>query len=104
MVWWLWVLLGLGLLAFEMATPGGFFALFFGASALVVGVLTGAGVGGPAWMQWLLFSVVSVAALLTLRRPLQSRLAPTDGRRVDSIDRFGLLAKAGNTLVLPANL
>ena len=30
MDWWLWVLLGLGLLALEMATPGGFFALFFG--------------------------------------------------------------------------
>ena len=85
MVWWLWVLLGLGLLAFEMATPGGFFALFFGASALVVGVLTGAWAGGPPWMQWLLFSVVSVAALLSLRRPLQSRLAPRDGRRVDSL-------------------
>lgn len=86
MVWWLWVLLGLGLLAFEMATPGGFFALFFGASALIVGVLTGAGAGGPAWMQWLLFSLVSVAALLALRRPLQSRLAlPAGGRAVDSL-------------------
>src|SRR5262245_42125262 len=85
MVWWLWVLLGLGLLAFEMATPGGFFALFFGVSALVVGVLAGAGAGGPPWMQWLLFSLVSVVALLTLRRPLQARLDPGGGRSVDSL-------------------
>jgi len=34
MVWWLWVLLGLGLLTFEVLTPGGFFALFFGLAAL----------------------------------------------------------------------
>lgn len=86
MGWWLWVLLGLGLLALEMATPGGFFALFFGVSALVVGVLVGAGAGGPAWMQWLLFSVLSVAALLTLRRPLQTRLnVGGSGRPVDSL-------------------
>jgi membrane protein implicated in regulation of membrane protease activity len=86
MVWWLWVLLGLGLLALEMATPGGFFALFFGVSALVVGVLVGAGAGGPGWVQWLLFSLISVAALLTLRRPLQSRLnAGVRGLPVDSL-------------------
>lgn len=86
MVWWLWVLLGLGLLALEMATPGGFFALFFGVSALVVGVLVGAGAGGPGWLQWLLFSLISVAALFTLRRPLQSRLsAGVSGLPVDSL-------------------
>ena len=39
MVWWLWVVVGLGLLAFEMAMPGGFFALFFGVGALLVGGL-----------------------------------------------------------------
>ena len=74
MIWWLWVLLGLVLLVFEMGLPGGFFALFFGVSALVVGGLVSIGAAGPAWMQWLLFSVLSVLALVTLRRPLQARL------------------------------
>jgi len=86
MVWWLWVLLGLGLLALEMGLPGGFFALFFGVSALLVGGLVGIGAGGPAWMQFLLFSVLSVLALVTLRRPLQARLNVHGSKRpVDSL-------------------
>ena len=34
--------------ALELASPGGFFIIFFGVGALVVGLLTLAGVGGPA--------------------------------------------------------
>lgn len=74
MIWWLWVLLGLVLLVLEMGLPGGFFALFFGVSALLVGGLVSIGAAGPGWMQWLLFSVLSVLALATLRGPLQARL------------------------------
>lgn len=86
MVWWLWVLLGIGLLALEMATPGGFFALFFGLSAIVVGALTAPGWSGPVWVQWVLFSVLSVLALFTLRGPLQARLNLKGSRKpVDSL-------------------
>jgi hypothetical protein len=86
MIWWLWVLVGLGLLAFEMALPGGFFALFFGVGALLVGALVALDAAGPAWMQWLLFSVLSIGALVTLRRPLQARLNLGGSRRpVDSL-------------------
>lgn len=74
MVWWLWALLGLGLLTFEVLTPGGFFALFPGLAALVVGALAGVGLAGPAWLQWLLFSGLSVGSLLLLRRPVLARL------------------------------
>jgi membrane protein implicated in regulation of membrane protease activity len=74
MVYWAWLLLGLGLLAIELATPGGFFAFFFAVSALLVGLLVALGWAGPGWMQWLLFSVLSVAALAILRKPLQARL------------------------------
>lgn len=82
MAWWIWVLLGIGLLVVEMATPGGLFALFFGAGALVVAVLALAGVGTVA--QWIAFTVISVVLLLTLRRTLQERLA-VRGRAVDSL-------------------
>jgi inner membrane protein len=86
MIWWLWVLVGLGLLAFEMALPGGFFALFFGVGALLVGALVALDAAGPAWMQWLLFSVLSIGTLVTLRRPLQARLNLGGSRRpVDSL-------------------
>jgi len=84
--WWMWILLGLGLLVLELATPGGLFALFFGLSAIVVGLLEAAGVAPAGWAQWVLFSVLSIAALVLLRRPLQARLSPPrGGRPVDSL-------------------
>ncbi|HEU5193835.1 MAG TPA: NfeD family protein [Methylomirabilota bacterium] len=67
MDWWIWVLAGLGLLALEMMTPGGFYVMFFGAGALVVGVLVALGAVQPQWLQWLLFSVVSVLSLILFR-------------------------------------
>ncbi|MBI4638547.1 MAG: NfeD family protein [Candidatus Rokubacteria bacterium] len=74
MAWWLWILMGLALLGLEMATPGGFYLLFFGVGALVVGATVGVEVGGPVWVQWLLFSAVSVVSLLLFRGPLLARL------------------------------
>lgn len=73
MSWWLWVLLGVGLLVVEIVTPGGLFALFFGASALVVGLLAAAGVESPG-VQWGLFALLGVLLLLGLRRRLQARM------------------------------
>ena len=75
MAWWLWVVLGLGLLLCESLTPGGFFFLFFGIGAIVVGALVSAGLAEPAWLQWLLFTALSVAALVPLRGRLLRRLA-----------------------------
>jgi inner membrane protein len=74
MTWWGWVLLGLGLLGIEVLTPGGFFVLFFGMAALVVGALAGIGLHGPAWLQWLLFSVLAAGSLVLFRRRLVERL------------------------------
>ena len=70
MIWWYWVVLGLLLTGLELATPGGFFLLFFGIGALLVGGLVILGAGGPAWVQWLLFTIFSVAALVFFRTPL----------------------------------
>jgi len=81
MVWWIWILLGLALLALEAATPGGLFALFFGLSAVLVGTLTALGMGGPPWLQWVLFSLIAVAALVLLRRPLKARFNLDGPRR-----------------------
>jgi membrane protein implicated in regulation of membrane protease activity len=70
MTWWLWVLLGLVLLALEAFTPGGFYVLFFGVGGLVVGILVGLGLAGPPWTEWLIFSVVSIVSLALFRRPV----------------------------------
>lgn len=83
MTWWMWVLLGLGLLVVELVTPGGLFALFFGVGALAVALLALAGVDGP-W-QWLAFSAISLGLLVTLRRSLRDRLSARPGAPVDSL-------------------
>jgi len=86
MTWWAWVLLGLVFLMMEVMTPGGFYLLFFGFGALVVGALASAGLGGPLWAQVLLFSVASVAGLLLLRRRLLDRFrSGTPAQPVDSL-------------------
>ena len=68
MPWWLWMLLGMALAILELQMPGSFFLLGFGLSAVVIGLATGAGIGGPTWLQWLLFSALSIVDILVLRR------------------------------------
>lgn len=74
MAWVLWILAGLALLGLEMLTPGGFVLLFFGVAAVLVGALVGLGLGGPPWLEWLLFSVLALGSMLLLRGPLRARL------------------------------
>jgi inner membrane protein len=86
MLWWIWILLGFLLLLVELLTPGGLYLLFFGVAAIVVGMLAGLTLAGPQWMQWLLFSCLSIVTLSLFRRPLLKRLRPaTMGSEVDSL-------------------
>jgi inner membrane protein len=87
MIWWYWMLLGLVLLGVEMATPGGFYILFFGLAALAVGTVTGVGLIQEEWLQWLLFSVLAILSLLVFRGPLLARIKTQDKEMpiVDSI-------------------
>jgi membrane protein implicated in regulation of membrane protease activity len=88
MTWWMWLVGGLVLLAFELLTPGGFFILFFGLAALVVGVLSALGLAGPVWLQVVLFVVLSVAFLMLFRRPLLDWLRARELERppVDALE------------------
>ncbi len=67
----MWLAGGLVLLVIELATPSGFFVMFFGLGALTAGVLTRLGVTEAPWVQWLVFTVSSVAYLLLFRGRLQ---------------------------------
>jgi membrane protein implicated in regulation of membrane protease activity len=99
MEWYLWVLVGIGLLAAEILTPGGFFVIFFGVAALLVGALVSIGLGGPAALQWLLFSVLSVVSLLLFRRRLVERFSTPPPAKLDEIDTLrGEVAIAGEDL------
>ncbi|MBX3333475.1 MAG: NfeD family protein [Nitrospira sp.] len=70
MIWWYWVVLGLALAGAEIVSPGGFYLLFFGIAAVIVGALVGMEVVQADWLQWLLFSMLAILSLLLLRRPL----------------------------------
>jgi membrane protein implicated in regulation of membrane protease activity len=87
MPWWLWILLGFALLAGEMLTPGGFYFLFFGVSAMVVGGLVWAHLGGPAWLQWMLFSLIAIVCLVPLRGRFVRWLGAGEepGRTIDTL-------------------
>ena len=73
MSWWIWVLGGLVLLLAEILTPGGFFVVFFGIGAILVGAAKAVGWAGPAWAEWLVFTILSVATLGVFRQPLMRR-------------------------------
>jgi membrane protein implicated in regulation of membrane protease activity len=70
MAWWMWMLLGLFLAIAEAQIPTNFFLLAFGIGGLIVGALVGLGWGGPAWLQWLLFTVVSIGTVVIAQRTL----------------------------------
>ena len=67
--WWHWLALGLVLIALEMRTHGGFYILVFGVTAIFVSGLSLLEFAGPAWVQLLLFTSISVVSLLVFRDP-----------------------------------
>ena len=84
MIWWYWVVLGLSLTAIELATPGGFFFIFFAVSALLIGLVELLGGLGQDWMQWSLFPVISLVCLAIFRRPLLTFMQR--GQRAGAVD------------------
>jgi hypothetical protein len=74
MEWWYWILLGLALPALELLVPSGFYLLFFGLAALCVGALVSLGLTQALWLQWVLFSALSIVSLLFFRGPFLARI------------------------------
>jgi hypothetical protein len=90
MEWWIWLAGGLALVVAELATPSGFFIIFFGLGALTVGLLAGIEVVQTVWIQWLLFSILSVLYLVVFRGRLQAKMQIPPPPNVDSL--VGVLA------------
>ncbi len=80
MLWWHWLVIGLILVALEMAASGGFYVIFFGIAALAIAGLHVLDVAGPVWVQLLLFSLISVGSLLFFRTPSSEMVAARSGR------------------------
>ena len=86
MSWWHWLVIGLILIALEMAASGGFYVIFFGIAALAIAGLHVLDWAGPIWVQLVLFSSVSILSLLFFRGPLL---------RWMKLDQPGQIAKLG---------
>jgi membrane protein implicated in regulation of membrane protease activity len=90
MDWWMWMALGFVLLVLELATPSGFFIMFFGLGAITAGLLAGLGVAESSLARWLIFTIASLGYLLLFRRKLQQRVQTPPQVDVDSL--VGVLA------------
>jgi membrane protein implicated in regulation of membrane protease activity len=84
--WWIWLVAGLVLMVMEALTPGGFFVIFFGAGAVIVGLIDLSGLNMPLVVQAALFVVTSLLATVLFRRPLLERFRDlTPRHKVDVI-------------------
>jgi membrane protein implicated in regulation of membrane protease activity len=90
MEWWLWLAGGLALVVAELATPSGFFIIFFGAGALTVGALKVFSLIDSLPLELLLFSALSIAYLMTFRGRLRAWVQAPPAPNVDSL--IGVLA------------
>lgn len=96
MPWWAWILAGVVLLLLEL-TVGTFYLFFLGMAAIAVGLFALFGVGGPLWLEMLLFVVLSTGLVLLLRRPLVGKFkVQTGSRDIDSL--VGELAVASEAI------
>jgi membrane protein implicated in regulation of membrane protease activity len=87
LTWWMWMILGLVLLACEMITPGTFYFMFLGISGVLTGLVALLVPDMPAWVPWLLFSVFAAISLAFFRKPLMEKfqLSGKHGHKVDSL-------------------
>jgi inner membrane protein len=84
MTWWIWILIGVALLAIEFASSTLHLGLF-AVGALVVAILVGVGVDIPLWGQLAIFTGVSVFFLFFVRPTLVRKLKLHESRTVDSL-------------------
>ena len=75
MAWWAWCILGAVVIGIELlAVDAQFYLVFAGVAAVTVGLLNLVGLELPVAGQWLLFAVLAVGAMFTLRRPIYAKL------------------------------
>jgi membrane protein implicated in regulation of membrane protease activity len=84
MSWSFWLILGFGLLVFEVLTPGGFFTFFFGIAAFLVAGLVFFGLIESGSVQWLLFAVLGTV-LIAVFRPLVRKMFEVNLPKVDQL-------------------
>jgi len=85
MSWYLWLVVGILLAGLELTGSGGFYLVFFGLAAIIVGILGFLGLVDALWLQWLVFTALSVVSLLLFRNPLLRQLQSPPTGAVDRL-------------------
>ncbi len=78
MEWWIWILVGFGLLGLELFIPSGFSLLIIGLSFLITGSCVAFGLNEPAWLPWSICLTSFVILFASIRKPL-ARIFGFDG-------------------------
>lgn len=68
---WIWLVLGLGLIALELFLPSGFYLFILGVSGILVGLAAATGLSGSWVIQSILFCVVAVLVWIGLGEKLR---------------------------------
>lgn len=89
MPWWGWIVIGAVLLVAEVAIGTDFWLVFFGLSALLVGILGLAGVHLAIAVQWVIFGAAAVVMLLLFRNRLRTRFQRENSVGLASPDLIG---------------
>jgi membrane protein implicated in regulation of membrane protease activity len=75
MAWWSWGILGMALLCVELlAVDAQFYLVLAGVAAILVGLLGLIGIDIPVYGQWLLFAVLAIATMFTVRGKIYGKL------------------------------
>ena len=97
MQWWAWIAVGAVLLVLELTLiAADFYLVFLGIAALIIGMLTLAGLLTTDWVQWLSFGALAAFSMATFRRWVYDRLR----RRLPEMNS----GPVGHTVVMPADL
>ena len=75
MTWWGWMILGALLLGAELlGVDAAFYLVFIGLAAVLTGLLELAGLNLDLWVQWIVFSVLSLVLMVLFRKKLYAKL------------------------------
>ena len=75
MPWWGWMIIGALLLGSELLiVDAGFYLVFIGLAAALTGLLELAGAGLEPWLQWAVFSALSLVLMVLFRKKLYAKL------------------------------
>ena len=97
MPWWGWFVMGAVLLGTEMfVIDAQFYLVFFGIAAALVGLL-GLGIEISESMQWLIFALLSIVAMVAFRRRIYQKIRKPAGEVEEPL-------RLGDRVVLPAPL